>query len=284
VYKLAWLYAFCGPQQLCTTRMVADQAARAGSITGLMWLKRTQQGLRFHTGTCATAAEHNQLSVLQHLQSEGYQLGVYVLSAAARSGLFSLLRWAAERSPLWQEFDFEDSQSNLLEDAAFGGNTELLEWLKQQLPQLPCDEYVMGAAVEGGHVAMCEHLRATGCPWSDNACEEAAQHDQHQTLHWLRESGCPCDAAAVGAAAATFANGVQVLAYLLQAGLLSAALLTQLLDTAGRAGNLAAAQWLRQQGAEWPAMLERWYDYDQLDDEITTLAWARAEGCTAPTA
>eukprot|EP00953_Heterococcus_sp_UTEX-ZZ885_P016488 9271-Heterococcus_DN1.PRE.3 len=58
----------------------------------------------------------------------------------------------------------------------------------------------------------------------------------------------------------------------------SAAQFTDLLRTAG-VYQLVIAQWLRQQGAEWPTQLRshgRPWSTDALQ-------WARAEGCTSPT-
>jgi hypothetical protein len=166
VYKLVWLHAMCEPQDPSTTRMVAYHAVRAGSVAALEWLKRTQQDPLFHRATCETAAEYKQLSVLQYLQSEGCRWDGGVLSAAAKSGAFELLRWAVEHGCPWQEFHVDDSGNFvptadpnsivdfMLEDAAAGGDIELLEWLKQQLPQQQYDEGAMRAAVEGGHVTM----------------------------------------------------------------------------------------------------------------------------------
>jgi hypothetical protein len=54
------------------------------------------------------------------------------------------------------------------------------------------------------------------------------------------------------------------------------------LNRAGARGHMRAAQWLRQRGAEWPAVLT---DYEELFEEVwdgESLAWARAEGCTSP--
>jgi hypothetical protein len=68
-----------------------------------------------------------------------------------------------------------------------------------------------------------------------------------------------------------------VLAYLQQQGeLASIPLLTDMLKLAARNNKLAAAKWLRDQGAEWPAAFgwPRW--------SAAMLAWARAEGCTTP--
>jgi hypothetical protein len=291
VHKLAWLYAMCGPQHSSTTGAVATHAARAGSITALIWLKCTQ-GCVFDKYTCLAAAEGNQLPALQNLHSEGCCWDVSVLSAAAVNGAFELLRWAVEQGCPWQNFDCDRdgnfvlaadpnmSLTDILGDAAYGGNIELLEWVKQQQPQLHYDDSVMCGAARGGHVVMCEHLRSNGCEWSSGACETAASCDHVDALHWLRESGCPFDAAAVAVAAADWGTGVEVMAYLLAEGLLTGALLTEMLKYAGAMDKLAVVQWLRQQGAEWPAVLRN----EELPQSwhSATLAWARAEGCTSP--
>jgi hypothetical protein len=58
-----------------------------------------------------------------------------------------------------------------------------------------------------------------------------------------------------------------------------AAQLTAAPNHAGVFNQLRAAQWLKQHGAEWPAVLavnaHQHWSYD-------TLAWARAQGCTSP--
>jgi hypothetical protein len=56
-------------------------------------------------------------------------------------------------------------------------------------------------------------------------------------------------------------------------------LLTNAFRFAGAWHKLAVAQWLRQQGAEWPDLLQA--EGLEWSDEL--LAWAQAEGCTAPT-
>jgi hypothetical protein len=74
-----------------------------------------------------------------------------------------------------------------------------------------------------------------------------------------------------------------ILDYVVEHGeVLSAELLTTELNTAGASGLLYTAQWLRQHGAQWPAVLsvgEAPFTQQWSDDAI---AWARAEGCTSP--
>jgi hypothetical protein len=287
-YRLAWLYAMCGPQDCRTTAKVFSLALQAGSVAALDWLKRTQQGVVFTQFTCVNAARLNQLPVLQYLRSVDCPWSGRVLAEAASSGALELLRWAVDHGcPLAMfqhdsagdsdQSDDDEFDNYILHAAAHGGHIELLSWVKQRFPELQYDVNVMSAAVRKGHTAMCEHLLADGCPWSSDCCEAAADSNQASTLQWLRESECPCDNEAVCIAAAE--NGsVEVMTYMLDNGLItSAALLTQMLKATGEyEQQLAAAQWLRQQGAEWPAVLQGWCG--------EMLAWARAEGCTSPTA
>jgi hypothetical protein len=290
VPRVQWLYTICEPFDERTNLLVVSQAARAGSKPVLKWLK--QQGVVFHENACLHAAQYNHLSTLQYLRSEGCRWDASVLSAAARNGAFELLRWAVEHGCPWAEYvvdadnnfvlaqEPDEVLNSILADAAFGGSIELLEWLKQQLPELQYNESVMLSAAAAGQTAMCDYLYTDGCPWTSEACEMAGFYDHDQTLRWLREHGCPFDAAAVAVKAADRGMGVKVIAYLFQQGLLDAALLTQMLRVAGAMNNLAVVQWLRQHGAEWPAVLrnealpQSWHG--------PTLAWARAEGCASP--
>jgi hypothetical protein len=53
--------------------------------------------------------------------------------------------------------------------------------------------------------------------------------------------------------------------------------LTEALDYAACSSKLAAAKWLRQQGAQWPTAFRMWPSWSP-----EVVAWARAEGCTTP--
>jgi hypothetical protein len=61
--------------------------------------------------------------------------------------------------------------------------------------------------------------------------------------------------------------------------LATAALQTEMLNVAGAYRKLTAAKWLRQQGAEWPAVLK----YESRAWNTDVVQWARDEGCTSPT-
>eukprot|EP00953_Heterococcus_sp_UTEX-ZZ885_P025779 13984-Heterococcus_DN1.PRE.2 len=55
-------------------------------------------------------------------------------------------------------------------------------------------------------------------------------------------------------------------------------LTSDMLNVAGVHGKLEAAEWLRSEGAKWPAVLRK---HDQKWPEVM-LAWARKNGCTSP--
>jgi hypothetical protein len=147
----------------------------------------------------------------------------------------------------------------------------------------------MNAAARKGGTAMCEYLHAEHCPWSTYACSAAARSGSIDTLRWLREHGCPwnismiSDEVCVGIAmydAAAEGGSVDALEYLQQQEgvVFSPRVLTLMLDLAGASNNIAAAQWLSQQGAEWPPELNVRYGPMWSQE---ALEWARAEGCTS---
>jgi hypothetical protein len=126
---------------------------------------------------------------------------------------------------------------------------------------------------------MCAYLHAEGCPWSHMVCAMAASRGHAETLQWLTERGCPVHADLVCSKAAE-SGSVEVMLYLQQRGFLAtAAVLTSMLNAAGAHNKLLAAQWLKQQGANWPPVLKHCGTSWSGD----ALTWARAQGCTSPT-
>jgi hypothetical protein len=131
-----------------------------------------------------------------------------------------------------------------------------------------------------GYLHICQYLYAEQCPWGTEACENAAHEGHLSTLRWLHEQGCPWELRDVRSSAA-FQGHVHVMEYLLSARVAPPARarrLTRMLNAAGFNNQLAAAQWLRQRGAEWP--LELLYHGNPWQGD--TLEWARQQGCTSP--
>jgi hypothetical protein len=158
--------------------------------------------------------------------------------------------------------------------AASMGNLEVAAWV-MQLPGAVRNESAMSSAATYGHTDMCKYLHSEQYPWDEQACYNAACFGRVDTLRWLQDNGCPwrADKLCREAPESSKGSSEDVLVYLQQRGIATPAMLTLMLDSAGECTKLATAQWLRQQGAEWPVPLKRW--------SAEMLAWARAEGCTS---
>jgi hypothetical protein len=225
-------------------------------------------GMQYTAKTMSGAAQCNKLAEVQYLHSQGCPWSPSLLSVAASSGYSELLRWCyGHGCPCIKDVSFFAAQS---------GNVELIAWMLQQ-DGTHLSELVMWAAVAGGHKAMCQFLRSKQCPWNEYSPREAAAAGHVDLLRWLIDSGCPYYVDQLRLKAAE-GGSVEVLTCLQQRGLLTGTpILTALLNWAAKHNQLAAAKWLRAEGAEWPLVFMgcRW------SDEV--LAWARAEGCTTST-
>jgi hypothetical protein len=238
----------------------------AGRHATVPSLKLAQElGMEYCFEVMHGAAECNKLDVLQFLHAQGCAWEARISTIVAQRGDLEMLRWVHE-----QGCDLQTR--TILSSAASSGNIELTAWVKQQ-PGVACNQSAMAAAAAQGHTAVCELLRAEGRPWNTHACDRAASGRHLSTLSWLHENGCAWDMYTVCYAAAQ-GGSVDIMVYLQQQGLATTVtVLTGMLDWAGAHHELAAAQWLREQGAEWPAVLQNWSN--------TAIAWARAEGCTS---
>jgi hypothetical protein len=254
-------------QQCGLDNSTAAYQCSAGMHSSTDTLAAAQElGMNYTHFTMMGAAKGNQLPVLQFLHALGCPLHEAVAAAAAKRGDLKMLRWLREQGCKWDDWYICDY-------AASSGNIEMAAWVKQE-PYMVCDHYAMIAAAAKGHTAMCEYLRAELCPWAAEACEAAARYNHVHTLRWLHQHGCPWVVDDVWDAAAK-SGSVDVMLYLQRQGSsVTAELLTQLLNITAVGNKLAAAQWLRQQGAEWPDSLYCWSQ--------DVLTWARFEGCTSP--
>jgi hypothetical protein len=274
--KLMWLYT----EQHCELDRDEDIsifAAMSGSIAVLEWLK--QQGVTLTGYASNLAAQYGHMHVLQYLHAEGCEKGRSVCYAAADNGDLEMLKWARKHDYPWDQHG-PNNVVFVCGAAAGSYNIELMAWLIQQ-PGVQLSAGLMAAAAGVGDITMCEFLLANQCPWSEHTCLHAANRGEVDMLRWLREHGCPCNTVEVADVAASLYR-VAVLEYLQQeAVVFTAEQLTQMLNVAGIHGSLATAQWLRQQGAQWPAVL-RSDLYHNWKWKGKTLAWARAEGCISP--
>jgi hypothetical protein len=144
-------------------------------------------------------------------------------------------------------------------------------------------DHVFSIAARRGDMELCEYLYANDCGWSMGTCEAAADSGHANILCWLREHDCPWHEDRMHWLAAK-GGSVDVMLYLQEEGIMfDAEMLRDMLRAAGAHNKLAAAQWLRQRGAEWPTVLFGRRLYDEVPWSGDVLLWARAEGCTSPT-
>jgi hypothetical protein len=214
------------------------------------------------------AAHCSQLSVLRFLREQGCPWHSKVSSVAAERGELESLRWIQENGCPWDS-------DKILGDAASSGDLEMTSWVRQQ-PGVELNFGAIEAAALCGHTAICAYLHGEQCPW-DSACIADAAYGGHvDTLRRLHEHGCDWDVDEIRVEAAR-SGSLDVLTYLQQQDDIdwNAAALTDMLNAAGACNKLAAAQWLRGEGAEWPPVLEQWHEQ--------MIAWARSGGCTSPT-
>jgi hypothetical protein len=253
-------------------------AAFGGCTDILAYLK--QRGMTLTEDLVEYAALNGQWSALQYLRNEGLEWTSATCVTAARMGHLTLLQQLRQQGCPWDA-------DNIGIPAARGGNVQMLQWLKGE--SIVFTEATLAGAAAGGHIAACEHLRYTEqCPWSPQACMLAAKHEQVHALKWLRQHGCPCDHVTTTLFAA-LGGSVAVLAYMLEQpeqqqldAAFHTALLREMLAVAGANQQLAAAQWLRAQGAAWPDVLRYNVNGEQQQWRGAVLEWARAEGCTSP--
>jgi hypothetical protein len=247
---------------------ICSDAAESGSMEMLLYLK--QQGCEFNEQTMAGAAGARHLFICQFLVAEQCPFDGEAPKDAAGGGHLEVVRFLLENGCPWDP-------TRTCVRAAWSTNIELLQFLKQQGCILSAQ--VMSNAAQRGDLRMCQYLHAEQCPWGESACWNAACEGHVDTLRWLHEQGCPWHFQDASSTAARRGH-LHVIVYMLGVEPEpSAAQLTELLNAAGVSGRLSVAKWLRQQGAEWPAVLRSRFERPW---SSTALQWARAEGCTSP--
>eukprot|EP00953_Heterococcus_sp_UTEX-ZZ885_P000468 773-Heterococcus_DN1.PRE.2 len=269
--KLQWL---CDEQHCALPNDITFFAA--GSVELLQWLK--QRGCVFDGNTSRSAAGRpRNLHVLRYLQAEGCAFHQDICTAAAVTGDLEQLQWLHQQGGA-----LRPSVANAA--TASSNAISVLEWLQQQGVRLTGETLCLAA--QHGATQLCQWLHDAGCAWGPATCLRAASFGHLEMLRYLREHGCDWNAEDVCLAAASYFDAyepraVQLLQYLLDEGaLVGAELLTRALSCAGAESGLAAVQWLRQHGAEWPAVLQDCLYGEQWDAEC--VRWAREQGCTSP--
>jgi hypothetical protein len=237
----------------CSSKAYEHAAGRHADI--LTFAAAHELGMKYTSSAIGGAAQCNKLAEVQYLRFQGCSWSKWLLEPAVEKGYFELVRWCREHGCPW-------NAGEVALRAVESGNVELMAWVLEQ-PDTQLHEDIMSAAASRGDTTMRQYLRARQCPWGTYSTLLAAHGCHAGVLSWLIDNGCTRwqrRSADTAAAARTAA---------------STSLLTGMLNDAGARYQLAAAQWLREQGAEWPASLNRYWWRGRV------LAWARAAGCTS---
>jgi hypothetical protein len=261
---------------------ISNYAVKSGNVNMIEWLR--EQGCVVGSAACAEAAGAGLVHMLHHLKANGCEWDEDTCAGAAKASRLPVLKMLREQGCPWDAH-------TITEDATYRGSIDCLRYLQEQ--GCVFHEGTMACAAEGGFLEVCQYLRAEDCPWDDSACNLAARYGELRVLRWLHEQGCPWAMPDVCIEAA-LNDAVDVLQYLHEQ-LPPATVLaysSALLNAAGSNKALAAAQWLRQQGADWPAVLsfeDTTGGGDEGEAVVTrvwegaALAWAREQGCASPT-
>eukprot|EP00953_Heterococcus_sp_UTEX-ZZ885_P012807 7320-Heterococcus_DN1.PRE.1 len=235
------------PADLCV------YAVSSGSLQTVQWVEKW--GLLRQYVSFSQAATLGHVHVLDYIFSKHCHLHEDLLPEAARNGRFGAVKWLFEHdAPFYAD--------TICGDAAESGNLQLVQFVRSKGGEINASTF--RDAAWRGHLALCKHLYSEQCPWNTLAVAWAGSEGHTEVVKWLVQQGCPYDAADVCREAAESGH-IAVLQYMLRPQPLSAVQLTDVLSAAAAHSHLHAAQWLRQQGAEWPVTLQ--YDGDQWSSE-----------------
>jgi hypothetical protein len=259
--KVSWLLQ----QQHCRVPYdVADYAARSGSLSMVQWLQQKlgeSLVITFSAVAMAHAAGHEHIAAYIERELGGDSSCMdRACAIAIKSNDLSRLMWLhALGFPLGEE-------SELSAAAQQCTCPKLLTWLAHvqgsadyaRLAKVCAanPERAMLRAVQLGQLSVCASLRST-CTLSIKLVAAAVGNRDVVTLRWLLQQGCPYSDRAL-LHSIVEQGDVPVLECLVDSAVRSSsALLTSLLTAAVQNDRLAAAQFLRQQGAQWPFLVSK---------------------------
>jgi hypothetical protein len=262
-----------GPRAaVCTSVKAAFASASRLAFAQDSGLKLQQRPRLYHCAgfTCSQA-------VLKLAHELGMPCSRDCARGIAKRGDLELMMWYMNYVPesLLQSLLADDVVFRL---AVQSGNVDLVAWLRER-GHTALDPSIMATAAERGHLALCVYLRQSGCAWGFDTLVASARCRQAACFAWLRESGCPGTAQQVYRAA-MYLNDAAVFEWLGAQGMAAPTPdeLSSMLCGAGFSGNLRAAEWLRQRGAAWPAVL----NLCGAEFPERSVAWFRERGCTSP--
>lgn len=220
---------------------VCPEAAEKGDLDAVKLA--VEQGFPYGTQTCAAAAAHGHLHILEWMEEELGVLEVRVTAQeAARTGDLPVLQWLLEQ--LYEEELEDGALDPAWSQAVELGNIDVLEWLRDRAPtpSLLCE-----TAAEHGQLASLKWLLDDGEWLTDGVYLRAARRGHFDLLQWLL---CDIDVA--------LPNGLTCL-------------------SAARKGRLDVVRALRERQAPWG---RGFCSKVHTSGQYHVLKWALDNGCT----
>ncbi|KAG5184144.1 hypothetical protein JKP88DRAFT_245008 [Tribonema minus] len=268
---------------------VCHAAGRHASREALLWAR--EHGLPWHEHIAVGAIQGGRLGLLAWLRDEHccpwtprVLAQAALLSADAdgdgpRDGGAAAVAaldwlWARAADGRWER------GGGVCRRAAQRGHVRALAWMKAH----GClwDEGLVAAAAGSGQRAALEWLRNEGgCEWSEATLSAAAIGGHYELVLWLKDQGCPWPSETMALDAA-LGGSVPLLTWLQargEGGSWSRDALGAMLWRACFMNHLAAAKWLRDQGAPWPSSLLKVQKQGAACWRLSVLQWAISNGC-----
>ncbi len=99
------------------------------------------------------------------------------------------LEWICSNFQLEPVAD-DEAEEGIMSVAALNGNIEIVRWLSSKnIIDNSC--ICIESAAYGGNLEVLQHVREQGCPWSEKVCIFAAENGHLNILKWARSKGCP---------------------------------------------------------------------------------------------
>jgi hypothetical protein len=140
----------------------------------------------------ALLVDYNAVDVIRWARANGCPWDSAASESAARRGNLGILQWlVAEGCP------YGDMTRAW---ATVRGHNDVCQWLDdRRCPDRPDVQWTH--AIAGGHNEIIDWLLASGHPWPEDACKQAATHGQLDALKRARGDGCPWGAGVCAVAA-----------------------------------------------------------------------------------
>ena len=164
--------------------LICEDAARGGHRHVLEWLKT--HGCAWDARTCTAAARGAHVGLLRWLRSEECDWNETTPTALASAGCIEALEWAIRDH-------CAHSPRDIVRAAAAAGQLDLLRWYRLNYRifcNVAADPAILEHAARGGHTEVMEWACSLGCKLTPWVCLAAVCTGQLGALKWARSNGC----------------------------------------------------------------------------------------------